>query len=327
LKHIFIINPSAGLTDKTEQIRGILEQRKDIEAIVFNTEEAGQETELMKEMLDIFDDEDVRSCVCGGSGTLSNAIDGVDIADMEHVEIAYYPCGLTNDFLKNFGDSAKHFDSLNDIIDGLPKHVDYLRCVVDGNDHNVKNELLFVTVGLAANIERTSRLMKFIGGISPAVLYTLSTLFTSPFSAANEYEVIIDGVDYSREYKLIYVANSMCMGGSFVPIKGEMSCQDGLINVLLIKRIPPLKLLRYLTEFMHGEIAGKRSNDVSILKCKEIFIRRKDGRMMNVNADGEIHSSYSWKIKVINGRMKFVTPDNAKFIDNSEELVKCMGYC
>ena len=138
MRHIFIINPAAGLIDKTEQIRSELAKRDDIESIVFNTEEALHETKLMKEMLDIFDDEPVRICICGGSGTLSNAIDAVEIEDMEHVEIGFYPCGLTNDFLKNFGDHGRDFDNLNAIIDGKTKYVDFMRCIVDGDEKNVK---------------------------------------------------------------------------------------------------------------------------------------------------------------------------------------------
>lgn len=327
LKHIFIINPISGLTDKTEYIRDELLKRDDIESIVFNTEEAGHETRIMKEMLDIFDDEPVRICICGGSGTLSNAIDAIDIEDMDHVEVGFFPCGLTNDFLKNFAEQGKKFENLNAIVDGKPKYIDYMRCIVDGDDRNIKNELLFVTVGVAANIERISRTIKFIGGISPAIMYGICTIFSLPFSPAIDYEVIIDGVDYSREYKMIYVGNSVCMGGGFIPIKFGIDCRDGFLNVLLLKRIPVFKALRYLTEFMHGELYNKHKEDVDLITCKEISIRRKDNRLMNINADGEIFSNHSWNIKVINGRMKFVVPDEAAFLEDPAELVKCMGHC
>lgn len=327
MKHIFIINPISGLTDKTELIRNELSKRDDIEAIVFNTEEAGHETKIMKEMLDIFDDEPVRICVCGGSGTLSNAIDAIDIEDMDHVEIAFYPCGLTNDFLKNFAEQGKRFENLNSILDAKTKYIDYMRCVVDGDDRNIRNELLFVTIGVAANIEKMSSSVKFLGGISPAIMYGVCTLAALPFSPAIEYEVLIDGVDYSREYKMIYIGNSLCMGGGFVPIKQGIDCRDGLLNVLLVKKIPIVNSLKFLTEFMHGELYNKQKGDVDLLTCKELYIRRKDNRMMNINADGEIHASHSWHIKVVNGRMRFVVPDDAVFVDNAEAIVKCEGRC
>ena len=327
MKHIFIINPVAGLIDKTEQIRSELAKRDDIESIVFNTEDALHETKLMKEMLDIFDDEPVRICICGGSGTLSNAIDAVEIEDMEHVEIGFYPCGLTNDFLKNFGDHGRDFDNLNAIIDGKTKYVDFMRCIVDGDEENVNNNMLFVTVGVAANIERISRFLKFMGGFSPSIMYGICTFAALPFSPAVDYEIYIDGIDYSREYKLIYVGNSMCMGGGFVPIKAGIDCCDGFINVLLVKRIPPFASFKYLTEFMHGTIYEKHPEDVELVACKEISIKRKDKKPMSINADGEIYSDFSWNIKVVSGKMKFVVPENATFLSKPDELIKCLGLC
>jgi len=327
MRYIFIINPDCGIVDKTEQIRAALAQREDIDAIVFNTEEAGQETFLMKEMLDIFDDEKVRICICGGSGTLSNAVDAIDMNDMEHVEVAYYPCGLTNDFLKNFGDQASKFESLYEVIDGNTKPIDFMRCVVDGNAENVRNELLFATVGIAANIENIASKLKVLGEISPSFLYGVCTLISMPFSPSVEYELIIDGKDYSRDYKMIYVANSLCLGGRFVPITSDISCTDGYINVLLIRKIPSTQFLTYMTEFMHGKLKDNRPENVEIIKCKEMFVRRKDGKSMNINADGEIHSSFSWNIKVVSGRLQFVLPNGVDFIDNPEKLIKGLGLC
>lgn len=327
MKYIFIVNPVAGLMDKTEQIREEVAKRTDIDAIIFNTEEAGHESILMKEMLDIFDDEDVRICVCGGSGTLSNTLDAIDVQDMDHVEVAFYPCGLTNDFLKNFGDHGHKFEKINQVLDSKTRHVDYMRCIVDGDEKNVRNELLFVTMGVAANIEKASQMIRFLGGLSPSIMYTIATVLTIPFSPAIDYEVIIDGVDYSREYKLIYVGNSLCMGGGFIPIKSDITCTDGYINVLLLKRIPMINVLTYLKEFMHGELSLKHAADASVIKCKEIYVRRKDGKMTNVNADGEIFSNNSWHIKVVDNRLKFVVPNDAAFLEDASELMECLGLC
>lgn len=327
MKHIFIINPVAGILDKTEQIREVLSKRDDVEAIVFNTEEAGHETSIMKEMLDIFDDEPVRIYICGGSGTLSNSVDALDLEDMEHVEIGFYPCGLTNDFLKNFSEQSKKFESIDSLIDSKTRYVDYMRCVADGDENKVRNELLFVTAGVAANIERTSRLIKFLGGVNPKMMYAICTALTMPFSGSQDYEVFIDGVDYSRDYKMIYVGNSVCMGGGFVPIKMGIDCQDGFLNVLLVKKIPAFHFVRYLTEFMHGELCAKRPNDVEVVSCKEITFKRKDNKQMIINADGEIFYHNSIEIKVINGKLKFIVPNDAKFIENPEELIKCLGHC
>lgn len=325
MRHIFIINPECGIADKTEQIRAVLDKRDDIEAIVFNTEEASHETAIVSDMIDIFDDEVIRICICGGSGTLSNAIDAIDMDEMKNVEISYFPCGLTNDFLKNFRDMGMKFDNLNAVIDGNPRYIDYMRCVINGDTNNIRNEILFATVGVAANIEHIATRLKFLGEVSPALLYGIGTVLSMPFSPSIDYEVIIDGKDYSREYKMIYVGNSLCLGGGFVPIKTDISCVDGYINVLLIKRIPPHQCLQYVKEFMHGVLVDKRVDSTELIKCKEVFIRRKDGKPMVINADGEIHTDFSWDIKVVSGRLKFVVPENTDFISDTDALMTGLG--
>lgn len=325
MKHIFIVNPVSGVMDKTEQIRKILSARNDVDTIVFTTEEAGHETELMREMLEIFDDEPVRIVICGGSGTLSNALDAIDVDDMDHVEMGFYPCGLTNDVLKNFADSARHFDDINEIIDGKATNVDYMRCIINGDNRKAQNEILFVTVGIAANIERASRRLKLIGGVSPTFMYVLSTIASMPFSPAVDYEIIIDGKDYSGEYNLVYVGNSPCLGGRFVPIKQEIDCRDGYLNALLLKRIPPFKIIGYLNDFMRGNLNSKRPDEVDVIKCKEISIKRKDGKSMNTNADGEIVSCYSWDMKIVHDKLKLVVPRNAVFAESGEEVIRSLG--
>ena len=322
MKHIFIINPCAGLVDKTEYVRAELKKRSDIEAIVFNTEEAGHETALMREMLEIFDDEEVRIYICGGSGTFSKALDALDVEELDHVEVAFFPCGLTNDFIKNFGYGALQFDDFNALIKGKCMHADYMRCVIDGDDKNVRNNVLFVTVGIMANIERVSRFIKFVGGISPAFMYGIGTALTLPFTPAVDYEVIIDGKDYSREYKLIYIGNGFCCGGGFIPIKYDVDCKDGILNVLLLKRIPPLNFIKYFKEFMNGELPDKRQNDAEVIRCKELYVRRKDSKAMCINADGEIYNDISWHVKVVNNRLKLVVPDGVKFATSHEEVME-----
>lgn len=319
--HIFIVNPQAGIIDRTEYVKSRLERRKDIKSIMFITEEPGSEAKFMREMLDIFDDELVRIYICGGSGTLSNAIDVIKDHEFDNVEVAFFPCGYTNDYLKNFGDTKSLFYDLDALIDGIPVTVDYARSISDGNENSPHNELLFSAMGIIANIERAVRKLRIIGGISSDLMYTIASLISVPTTASTDYELVIDGVDYSREYKQIYIGNSVCLGGHHFPIRKNIDCRDGYLNVLLIKRLPRIKSIKYYTEFAHGIIAEKHPDDVTIIKCKEVFVKRKDGKQMHINSDGELHKANSWKMKVVSGKLKFVIPKEAKFCSDVEAMV------
>lgn len=319
--HIFIVNPQAGIIDRTETVRAHLERRKDIKSIMFITEEPGSERKFMREMLDIFDDEPVRIYICGGSGTLSNAIDVIRDDEFDNVEVAFYPCGYTNDYLKNFGDTRNLFNNIDELIDGKPVYVDLIKCISDDNEDNIHHELLFSAMGIIANVERAVRKLRLIGGVSPDFMYTSASIASIPFTPSVEFELYIDGVDYSREYKQIYIANSICLGGHHFPIRQNIDCRDGYMNALLIKKLPAWKALQYYADFAKGVIGEKRPEDTKILTCKELYVKRKDGKPMYINSDGELEKVVSWKMTMEPSKLKFVIPQNARFEFDVEKMV------
>lgn len=319
--HIFIVNPAAGLIDRTEYIRSMLGRRKDIQSIVFVTEDAGNEYEIMKEMLEVFDDEPARIYICGGSGTLSNAINALSEDDFEHVEIGFYPCGLTNDFLKNFGSDSVHFEDLNAVIDGKVRHVDYMECHGGEGVEETYNELLFSTLGIPAKIQDLANVFNLIGRIRPTLLYAICSLISAPFSGAVDYEITVDGVNYDGEYKIVYVGNSVCLGGGFFPIRNNISCQDGVINMIFIKKFPITQFFKYLQGFMRGDYAGESRDNVVFAEGRKVSISRKDGKQMTINTDGEIVKADRWDMEVIHNKLKFIVPRNAEFCKNFDKII------
>ena len=117
MKHIFIVNPYAGNMTFANNLRQQLEKIKDFEYFLFNSRYTGNETELTRKIVDFFPDEQLRIYACGGSGTLRNVLEGV--GENPHVELASYPCGMTNDFLKVFcqEDRARFYD-IAELING-----------------------------------------------------------------------------------------------------------------------------------------------------------------------------------------------------------------
>lgn len=318
--HVFIVNPIAGISDKTEYIRNVLAEREDIQYIVFSTEEAGDEYRITREVREIFDDEVVRIYVCGGSGTLSNVLNALDDNDWDHVEIGFYPCGLTNDFLKNFGQNRSKFEDLNAIIDGKVRMVDFMHSHGDETGEIMHNDLLFSSVGITAQIQDLANAFNAVGKMRPTILYSLCALLSMPFCNASDYELTIDGVDYSGEYKLAYIGNSVCMGGGFFPIRKNISCQDGIINVFLIKNFPMWQFLRYIRGFMNGDLAEKESKTCIVTAGKHVVLKRKDNKPMIINSDGEIHKDEMWDMQVIHNKLKFIVPRDAEFSHDFDEM-------
>ena len=145
MKHIFIINPRAGKEKEniSVRVREYISAHPEMGALVFNTEYVGHETVLIGRLCHIFEDETIRLYICGGSGTLSRAISGIPNFSM--VEVAFYPCGMTNDILKVFEGEAEPFSNLTNLVNGTPMYLDIL-------DFGFGKAVNFCSVGFEARV-------------------------------------------------------------------------------------------------------------------------------------------------------------------------------
>lgn len=304
--HIFIINPVAGLKDRSESIRQFLERKQDFSYLVFDTEDAGHEADIVARMLKLFDDEKIRFYICGGSGTFANAISGIEEKDLARVEMAHYPCGLKNDFLKNFGERQKLFYNMDNLIRGEVIQVDFVKniCAVDKDIHNY---VLFSVTGLIELIERFASRIRLIGSMNSGLLYVLSFLFTFLFNPTVDYTLEIDGEDQSGEYDMIYIGNSICLGGSVCPMSNASPC-DGRIELLLLRKIKKWHAIHLIKLFRRGEIGVLPDQFLTIRKASSLSVKRKDGKYIYLNVDGEVLKEKEWKIELMPGALNYVVP-------------------
>ncbi len=295
--HIFIINPMAGGRDRSESIRKFLERKEHFQYLVFDTEKQGHERELVQKMLKLFEGDEVRFYVCGGSGTFYNCISAIE--DPGKVELAHYPCGATNDFLKVFGRSRKLFYNMDNLIRGEVRQMDYLKCTG-------ANAAIFLSAGITANVERIARNQRLVMSASSGFAYYIAFFLTFLWNPSIDYAIEIDGVDYSGEYGMIYVGNGLYMGGIYCPFP-EADPTDGKMEILLLKRIPNTRLIRFMQYFQKGTL-DKMSDSVIILQAEKITIRRKDEKDMMFNCDGDMIHSKHMQCEMIKGGMSYVVP-------------------
>ncbi|NLG05848.1 MAG: hypothetical protein GX567_18790 [Clostridia bacterium] len=302
--HIFIINPIAGLKDRSESIRVFLEKKEKMQYLVFDTEENNGEVELVTKMQRLFSDDNVRYYICGGSGTFFNSLSSID--DLSKVEIAHFPCGATNDFIKIFGKSRKYFYNLDNLVRGDSVPLDYLH----GTDCK---SAIFISAGLTARIENVVGKMKFLLGLSSVFTYSLAFIFTFLFNPCYEYLVEIDGEDYSGEYGMIYMGNAIVIGGQYCPFP-KASQTDGLMEIMLLKKINNMRLLKFIQYFKHGEM-DKMQDSVIYRKAKKISFARKDGKEILLNCDGDMITRSKFECEVRNKEMNFVVPRGAELLN------------
>lgn len=275
--HIFIINPFAGNKTFADDLRTKLSTIADLNYFVFNTRYAGYETELVKKIQHIFKGEKLRFYCCGGSGTMRNMLAGFD--DLSKAEVAFFPCGLTNDFLKMFGKDEQRFRQIEELIRGDVIKVDYIR-----SNHGVSLNTL--STGLDSNcVDKMNdyRILRFVGEEVP---YFVSTVYSIFVSKTLDYEVTLDDEMFTGRFAEIFIGNGCVFGGNM--FFAEHTCvDDGRAIFRLSGNKRGFSLLPTLTA-----LTGRKHDKVRKLmqcgECSRIRIRRTDGSPFTINLDGDL---------------------------------------
>ena len=277
MTHIFIVNPFAGNNTFADDLRTKLSSMKNINYFVFNTRYAGYETELVKKVLNIFENEKLRFYCCGGSGTMRNMLNGFD--DLSKAEVAFFPCGLTNDFLKMFGKDEERFHQIEELINGDIIEVDYIK-----TNHGISLNTL--STGLDSNclIKMADyRMFRFLKSELP---YTMATIYSAFVSRPCEYDITIDGETQIGKMAEIFIGNGRVFGGNLYLDK-ETCINDGKAMTRIIGNKWGFGILSVLT-VLTGKKYDQIPQKVCCGECRKVSIRRSDGEKFNINQDGNL---------------------------------------
>ncbi len=300
--HIFIINPFAGEKNFADNLREKLKEIKNLNYFVFNTRYRGYEAELVRKILHIFEGEELRFYCCGGSGTMRHILNGFD--DLSKAEVAFFPCGLTNDFLKMFGKDEPRFSNIEELINGDVIKVDYIR-----TNHGVSLNTL--STGLDSNCVikmNDFRIWRYLGNAMP---YTLATLYSIFVSKTHEYEVWCDDELFAGRFAEIFMGNGCVFGGNmFFAENTGVNDGSGIFRLVGNKRgISMLNLLSALT----GKKYDKHNSIMTCRDCKKIAFSRIDGEPFAINQDGDLIKDVTYcEAEIVHKGLNFVVPKGVK---------------
>ncbi len=300
--HIFIINPFAGHKTFADDLRTKLSSIKNLNYFVFNTRYEGYETELVKKIQHIFDGEKIRFYCCGGSGTMRNMLNGFD--DLSEAEVAFFPCGLTNDFLKVFGKDESRFHHIEELINGDVIDVDYIK-----TEHGVS--LNTVSTGLDSNCIVKMNDFRILRLISEDLPYTISTLYSIFVSNTYAYEVTLDGEMYSDKFAEIFIGNGCKFGGN-MHFANTTCINDGNAIVRLVENRRGFNLLPALLA-VTGQKYDKFEKYMHCDECSTIHIRRADGSPFSINQDGDlIRNVTECNVQIVHKGLRLVVPKGVR---------------
>lgn len=295
MKHLFIINPAAGSKDRTQVYRQEIERvckARNLDYRIEVSAAPGNCMEIARQAVQ--SGEEYRIYACGGDGTLNEVVAGV--AGYDNAAVTAYVGGSGNDFVKIFGDTEP-FRDLEQLLDCREATFDLIRC-------NEDVSLNICSVGLDARIGTDVSNYKRLPLLSGFRAYAVSTLVNVIRGVAEHYVVEINGQKIDAEQTLICACNGRFYGGGFNPVP-EADPTDGLLDILVIKKVSRLKVAKVIGKFKNGKY--RQLQDV-VQHFRTDKLRIICDKPTSVNLDGELRTAQVIDIAVAKEKLRFFYP-------------------
>lgn len=304
MKHFFIINPVAGHGKGVEIIKeqvAHLEQtlQQEHEFHYYITKKQHEATELVEQICQTYTKERIRIFACGGDGTCFEVVNG--LKGKSNVEMGIIPVGSCNDFLKSFPDIP--FLDLAAQIQGQAIPVDFIRV----NDEFALNVANF---GFDAKVNHDQiRYRHRFKTVKRAYNYALMKNIFSP-QLGDTLTVTVDHqLLFQGKALLMTVANAMYYGGGYkcAPLSDY---QDGLLDVMVVKKISLFTFIRLVKYYKKGEHLNhpRFAKFIAYQKGKHIEIDSKSDVVGCL--DGETRIGKHFELEVVAKGLNFILPQN-----------------
>ncbi len=306
MKHIFIINPTAGQGKSLEFIRPRLDEvckKYSLDCEIIVTQRRGEGIEIVREKAK--SGEEIRFYACGGDGTLYEVVNGA--YGFKNVQVAVIPLGSGNDFIRLFG-TKEEFLVLEDQINGVPVELDLIDC--DG-----EIAINQCSMGMDAEVCAMQGKLKKLPGVGGEGAYYLGCLYAIAKKFKNTFTYSIDdGEKITKDCLFCFVGNSRWYGGGF---KAAPLAQpdDGVLDIVVVEsRVSRAKLVTLLNKYKRGEHLDW---DITSFKRGKKLVIHSD-KPAAVNVDGEIKYVTDTSFKLVEKGMTFVVPAKSQFLVERE---------
>lgn len=299
MKHIFVINPSAGKVDATQSIRSKIEVLgKEIDYDIYQTKGPGDATIFVRKWCEGHPGEKVRFYACGGDGTLNEVVSGV--VGHPEAEITVHASGSGNDYIKYYG-TADDFQDLGRLVEGRPHRVDVMRV----NERYSINVCNFGFDAMVCKTMNDVRRMPVIGGNNAYTTGIVRQIFSS---RRYRCHIVVDGEEfYDGDLLLCTLSNGQYVGGNYKC--GPLSVNDdGLLEVNLFRPMSVLRLATLIGSYTTGEHINR--------PAAQRLMKYRRGRVIDIESpvplylsvDGELICTDRYHIENLNQAVTFVSP-------------------
>ena len=299
VKHIFIINPTAGKSDSRQKIYDMadsLRQKHGLDVQCILTKKQGHATELAQKLCE--SGEELRFYACGGDGTVNEVANG--IIGYDNAAMSVIPVGTGNDFLKNFGDDAEKFRDAENLWNGP-------QFPMDAIDVNGRVALTIACSGIDARVAKDvhkyseSPLLDGKG----SYIYSLAVNFLFK-GIGSHWIVTLDDVPMEGDWSLIAVCNGRYYGGGFMPV-AEARMDDGVLNTLVVKKVNRRTFLKFVGPYAKGGYA--QFPQYAHCSCPKVIRIHSDKPDIVTCLDGECVTNSDVTIKMHDKKLNFFGPE------------------
>ena len=298
MKHIFIINPTAGKYDSLQRIYEMAEHLRsahglDVQCIL--TKKQGHATEIAQKLCQT--GESLRFYACGGDGTVNEVANG--IIGYDNAAMSVIPVGTGNDFLKNFGGDMDKFRDAENLWNGP-------QFPMDAIDVNGRVALTIACSGIDARVARDVHKYSESPILDGKSSYIASLLVNFLFKGiGSHWTVELDGETIEDDFSLVSVCNGRYYGGGFMPV-AEARMDDGVLNTLVVKKVSRGAFIKFVGPYSKGQYY-KFPHVARCVAPKVVRIRSEKPDIVTC-LDGECITSDDVTIRLSDKRLNFFGP-------------------
>ncbi len=297
-RHLFIVNPAAGSSGSSEAwLPDILAQceRRGLAPRLVTLQPGDRVADVIR---DATDDSAWRVYLCGGDGTMNQALPAV--AGRPNLAVTTLPGGTGNDFLRSFGEQSKSFQDLSALLDGEVQTFD----LISAGEHLALN---IASVGFDARVADRVHRYKHLGRKHPRRAYDLSVLVNMVKGLHRFYRVTLDGEAMSGRYSMLLACNGQYYGGGYRPAP-QARLDDGWLDFVLVRDVSRVFLIRHLSQYARGEL-DKLGDAVLARRGHRLTISADDD--MPINLDGEIVREKEITFALSPHKLRYIVPASA----------------
>ncbi len=294
-KYLVIYNPSSGketVQQKMFQIAKefLIDQNTSITFI--STKKQGDATEAAKSAC--AEDYDL-IIACGGDGTINEVVNGIMAAPCK-TKLAILPSGTMNDFASHIGIPTTVSEFTYMLKQQHTKKIDVGRA----NDRYFIN---VVSGGAFTNIpHEVAHEAKSIFG-KYAYYFQAAIEIPNQIFKCHPLTIRTDDDTYNVDALVFIVSNTPSIGG-IKKMSPDAKYDDGLFDVVIIKKAPPLTLLEIFSGFASGDHV--RHSSVQYFKTSQLTIETNEELIVDI--DGEYGFTTPLTIDICRGAIELIVP-------------------